>query len=161
MLTIFQARSCIIGIFVFLYEKNIVSAWGWFCAPVSVCTPIAWVFHNVWRLFWLSQLVVRVFCYWHQMYFTFPLWGGVSEKLQGVNERMDNKYSLEPGGLLLWFGWDVPCGRVLGWPSTQFHAHPWPGRRWLWEESGLTVILHVNVWLKPPQYCKVISLQFK
>ena len=27
------------------------------------------------------------------------------------------------------------------------HAHPW--------------VIHVNVWQKPPQYCKVISLQLK
>ena len=27
------------------------------------------------------------------------------------------------------------------------HVHPW--------------LIHVNVWQKPPQYCKVISLQLK
>ena len=31
-----------------------------------------------------------------------------------------------------------------GWGT---HVHPW--------------LIHVNVWQKPPQYCKVISLQFK
>ena len=31
-----------------------------------------------------------------------------------------------------------------GWGA---HVYPW--------------LIHVNVWQKPPQYCKVISLQFK
>ena len=31
-----------------------------------------------------------------------------------------------------------------GWRT---HVHPW--------------LIHVNVWQKPPQYCKVISLQLK
>ena len=31
-----------------------------------------------------------------------------------------------------------------GWGT---HVHPW--------------LIHVNVWQNPPQYCKVISLQFK
>ena len=33
-------------------------------------------------------------------------------------------------------------GRGLGWGT---HVHQW--------------LIHVNVWQKPPQYCKVISLQ--
>ena len=33
---------------------------------------------------------------------------------------------------------------VSGWGT---HVHPW--------------LIHVNVWQKPPQYCKVISLQLK
>ena len=56
-------------------------------------------------------------------------------------------------------------GRVLragavGWPR---------GMRWggMWEEDsgwGTHVypwLIHVNIWQKPPQYCKVISLQLK
>ena len=39
-------------------------------------------------------------------------------------------------------GWDVEGGS--GW---QTHVHPW--------------LIHVNVWQKPSQYCKVISLQLK
>ena len=35
-------------------------------------------------------------------------------------------------------------GRGLGWGT---HVHQW--------------LIHVNVWQKPPQYCKVISLQLK
>ena len=39
-------------------------------------------------------------------------------------------------------------GREVGWGSGWgTHVHPW----WI----------HVNVWQKPPQYCKVISLQLK
>ena len=44
--------------------------------------------------------------------------------------------------------WDDPEGwdgeGESGWGT---HVHPWP--------------IHVNVWQKPPQYCKVISLQLK
>ena len=48
--------------------------------------------------------------------------------------------------------WDDPKGwdgwgrweRGSGWGT---HVHPW--------------LIHVNVWQKPPQYCKVISLQLK
>ena len=39
-------------------------------------------------------------------------------------------------------GWDGEGGS--GWGT---HVHPW--------------LSHVNVWQKPPQYCKVISLQLK
>ena len=39
-------------------------------------------------------------------------------------------------------GWDGEGGS--GWGT---HVHPW--------------LIHVNVWQKPPQYCKVISLQLK
>ena len=44
--------------------------------------------------------------------------------------------------------WDNPVGwggrweGGLGWGT---HVHPW--------------LIHINVWQKPPQYCKVISLQ--
>ena len=48
--------------------------------------------------------------------------------------------------------WDDPEGRDgegggkggSGWGT---HVHPW--------------LIHVNVWQKPPQYCKVIGLQLK
>ena len=42
------------------------------------------------------------------------------------------------------FGMGREEGGGLGWGT---HVHPWP--------------IHVNVWQKPPQYCKVISLQLK
>ena len=43
-------------------------------------------------------------------------------------------------------GWDREGGGGdgSGWGT---HVHPW--------------LIHVNVWQKPPQYCKVISLQLK
>ena len=47
--------------------------------------------------------------------------------------------------LVLWDnpeGWDQEGGS--GWG---IHVHPW--------------LIHVNVWQKPPQYCKVINLQLK
>ena len=52
-------------------------------------------------------------------------------------------------GLVHWDdpeGWDWEgSGRQgSGWGS---HVRPW--------------LIHVNVWQKPPQYCKVISLQLK
>ena len=44
--------------------------------------------------------------------------------------------------------WDDPNGwDGEGGPGWGTHVHPW--------------LLHVNVWQKPPQYCKVISLQLK
>ena len=43
-------------------------------------------------------------------------------------------------------GWDGEGGESgdSGWET---HVHPW--------------LIHVNVWQKPPQYCKVISLQLR
>ena len=38
-------------------------------------------------------------------------------------------------------------GRWEGGSGWGTHVHPW--------------LIHVNVWQKPPQYCKVISLQLK
>ena len=48
-------------------------------------------------------------------------------------------------GLVYWDdpeGWDGEGGS--GWGT---HVHPW--------------LIHVNVWQKPPQYCKAVSLQLK
>ena len=42
--------------------------------------------------------------------------------------------------------WDDPEGWDGGSGGGK-HVHPW--------------LIHVNVWQKPPQYCKVISLQLK
>ena len=51
-------------------------------------------------------------------------------------------------GLVHWDdpeGWDGEGWEVgLEWGT---HVHPW--------------LIHVNVWQKPPPYCKVISLQLK
>ena len=41
-------------------------------------------------------------------------------------------------------GWGGRWEGGSGWGT---HVHPW--------------LIHVNVWQKPPQYCKVISLQLK
>ena len=41
-----------------------------------------------------------------------------------------------------WDGGEVGGGLRMG-----AHVHPW--------------LIHANVWQKPPQYCKVISLQLK
>jgi len=41
-------------------------------------------------------------------------------------------------------GW---VGRWEGKSGWRTHVHPW--------------LIHVNVWQKPPQYCKVTSLQLK
>ena len=38
-------------------------------------------------------------------------------------------------------------GRMKGGSGCGTHVHPW--------------LIHVNVWQKPPHYCKVISLQLK
>ena len=46
----------------------------------------------------------------------------------------------DPGGM----GWERRWEGVSGWGT---HVHPW--------------LIHVNVWQKPLQYCKVISLQLK
>ena len=55
-------------------------------------------------------------------------------------------------GLVHWDdpeGWDGEGvqGREGGGSGWGTHVHPW--------------LIHVNVWRKPPQYCKVISLQLK
>jgi len=49
--------------------------------------------------------------------------------------RWDDPEGMEWGGM--WEGGS-------GWGT---HVHPW--------------LIHVNVWQKPPQYCKVITLQLK
>ena len=45
-----------------------------------------------------------------------------------------------------WLGWDGKGGGRggSGWGT---YVHPW--------------LIHVNVWQKPLQYCKIISLQLK
>ena len=52
-------------------------------------------------------------------------------------------------GLVHWDdpeGWDGE-GDGRGFQGWETYVHPW--------------LVHVNVWQKPPQYCKVISLQLK
>ena len=44
-------------------------------------------------------------------------------------------------------GWSSGGGRRRRIQDGGTHVHPW--------------LIHVNVWQKPPQYCKVISLQLK
>ena len=44
--------------------------------------------------------------------------------------------------------WDNPEGKDVEWlQDRETYVHPW--------------VIHVSVWQKPPQYCKVINLQFK
>ena len=44
--------------------------------------------------------------------------------------------------------WDNPEGKdVEQVQDRETYMHPW--------------VIHVGVWQKPPQYCKVINLQFK
>ena len=53
-------------------------------------------------------------------------------------------------GLVHWDdpeGWDGEGGRWEGASGWGTHVHPW--------------LIHVNVWQKPPQNCKVISLRLK
>jgi len=61
---------------------------------------------------------------------------------------MTNPSSMHETGHLKLMNWDNPEGwdgeGGSGWGT---HVHPW--------------LIHVNVWQKPPQYCKVISLQLK
>ena len=47
-------------------------------------------------------------------------------------------------GMTLGMGWGGRWERGSGWGT---HVHPW--------------LIHVNAQQKPPQYCKVISLQLK
>ena len=47
-------------------------------------------------------------------------------------------------GMTLGMGWGGRWEEGSGWGT---HVHPW--------------LIHVNVWQKPPQYCKAISLQLK
>ena len=54
----------------------------------------------------------------------------------------------------------VPGAGVLGWPR----GMRWGGRReggsgWGTHVNVFISMIHVNIWQKPPQYCKVISLQ--
>ena len=54
--------------------------------------------------------------------------------------RHSNPVPGQPRGM----GWG---GRWEGGSGWEIHVHPW--------------LIHVNVWQKPPQYCKVITLQLK
>jgi len=63
---------------------------------------------------------------------------------------MTNANLMHEAGLPKLVLWDNPegWGGEGGWRGVQdggTHAHPW--------------LIHVNVWQKPPQYCKVVSLQ--
>ena len=57
---------------------------------------------------------------------------------------------------------ETGCSRLVHWDDPE----EWDGDgggRGVWN-GGTDVhpwLIHVNVWLKPPQYCKVISLQLK
>ena len=63
-------------------------------------------------------------------------------------ERIASPGSMHETGFSGLVHWDDPKGwDGEGGPGWGTHVHPW--------------LLHVNVWQKPPQYCKVISLQLK
>ena len=58
-------------------------------------------------------------------------------------------YETGCSGLVHWddpVGWDGEGG-TRGGSGSGTHVHPW--------------LIHVDVWQKPLQYCKVISLQLK
>ena len=59
--------------------------------------------------------------------------------MRGYNRQCRNTKTYKR---LLWMGWGGRQEEGLGWGT---HVNPWP--------------IHVNVWQKPLQYCKVISLQ--
>ena len=56
---------------------------------------------------------------------------------------------------------ETGCSGLVHWDDPE----GWDGKRWEGGSGGSTHIhpwwIHVNVWQKPPQYCKVISLQLK
>ena len=57
--------------------------------------------------------------------------------------------------------WDrVLRAGALGWPWGMGWGGRWEGDSW-WGTHVHPWLIHVNVWQKPPQYCKVISLQLK
>ena len=61
-------------------------------------------------------------------------------KFNAWNRALKASAPGQPKGM----GWGGRWERCSGWGT---HVHPW--------------LIHVNVWLKPPQYCKVINLQLK
>ena len=67
--------------------------------------------------------------------------------LTGTNQHPGGLKRVLRAGALGWpwrMGWEGRWERGSGWGT---HVHPW--------------LIHVNVWQKPLQYCKVISLQLK
>ena len=70
--------------------------------------------------------------------------------LTGINQVVKKLVSFYKGaqgwciGMTLRDGMGWVVGGGSGWGT---HVHPW--------------LIHVNVWQKPPQYCKVIILQLK
>ena len=54
-----------------------------------------------------------------------------------------------PSKILLWDNPEGSGGKGVGRGAQDgwIHVHPW--------------LSHVNIWQKPPQYCKVISFQLK
>ena len=71
-------------------------------------------------------------------------------KVWSLLEQVITKIPSETGcsGLVHWDDPEDGMGRdVGGWSGWGTHVHPW--------------LIHVNVWQKPLQYCKAISLQVK
>ena len=61
-------------------------------------------------------------------------------KFDALNRALRTRALGQPRGK----GWGGQWEGGSGWGT---HVHSW--------------LIHVNVWQKPPQYCKVISLQLK
>ena len=59
------------------------------------------------------------------------------------------------------YAWDVVLrAGTLGWPWGMAWERKWEGGSG-WGTHAYPWLIHVNVWQKPLQYCKVISLQLK
>ena len=77
---------------------------------------------------------------------------GIETCITSYKKRITSPGSMQDTGCLGLVHWDDPEGWYgegggrwgSGWGT---HIHPW--------------LIHVNVWQKPLQYCKVISLQLK
>ena len=42
-----------------------------------------------------------------------------------------------------------------------YNPEGWGGEGGVWGDTCTPWLIHVDAWQNPPQYCKVVSLQFK
>ena len=52
------------------------------------------------------------------------------------------------------------CSKSVRWDNPEGWGGVGSGRE-VWDGGTHARLIHVDVWQKPPQYCKVISLQLK
>ena len=71
---------------------------------------------------------------------TWTMWNRWPVQVQCMKQGTQSQCT----GITLWMGWGRMWRGGSGWGT---HVHPW--------------LIHVSVWQKPLQYCKVISLQLK